>query len=84
MAHFRKKPDGRCRVQFTLDCELHRRYVACRNRAKKLRYSIEFGSDFEAWFAGEIQEVERQLDEMERGFQDGGNIKVSTEDHDEF
>jgi len=65
MAHIKRRPNRRYRVQFTLNFDLHERYESCRVKAKELRLIIDFSTDFEAWFNQQLDQIERQIAELE-------------------
>ena len=83
MAQVKRRPQRRRRVQFTLNDELGERYAVCRQRAKKLRLEINFRSDFEVWFAEQLQGIERQLDAIDDQFV-SRDKQICGEGRDEF
>ena len=65
MARITKKTIRRCRIQFTVDPELHKRYAAYFTRAKALYLNIDFSNDFEEWLKTQLDQIGKELDKIE-------------------
>ena len=65
MAHITQKNSRRYRVQFTMRRELHEMYEAHLARAEKLQLVIDFGLDFEDWFANQLDQIGQELERLE-------------------
>ena len=65
MAHITQKNSRRYRVQFTMRRELHEKYEAHLARAEKLQLVIDFGHDFEGWFANQLNQIGQELERLE-------------------
>lgn len=73
MAQLKKKVAKRCRIQFSMNFALFERYSICRNRAKKLGLLLDMSSDFEAWFAGQLEQIELKLEQLDSNEREGQN-----------
>jgi hypothetical protein len=74
MASITKKNNRRYRVQFTMRRELYETYHELLERASELRVVIDFVSDFETWFAGQLDQVRHELQTLEfKSVEDGGD-----------
>ena len=65
MARITQKNSRRYRVQFTMRRELHDKYEANLARAEKLQLVIDFGNDFEDWFANQLDQIGQELQRLE-------------------
>jgi hypothetical protein len=65
MARITQKTIRRCRIQFTVHPELHKRYAAYLTRAKALNLNIDFSHDFEEWLKTQLDQIGRELDNVE-------------------
>jgi len=64
MARITQKNSRRYRVQFTMRRELHEMYEAHLARAEKLQLVIDFGPDFEGWFANQLNQIGQDLQRL--------------------
>lgn len=65
MATIVEKNTRRYRVQFTMSRPLHQSYEGALERARKLGLVIDFSRDFEKWFANQLEQVSRELQQLE-------------------
>jgi len=65
MATISEKNTRRYRVQFSMSRSLYQQYEATMERANKLNVVIDFGRDFEKWFSNQLEQVARELQQME-------------------
>lgn len=65
MATISEKNTRRYRIQFTMHRELYEHYQTLQNRASELGVIIDFVSDFETWFAGQLDQVRHKLHDLE-------------------
>lgn len=65
MARITKKPIRRCRIQFTVHPELHKRYATYLTRAKTLYLNIDFSHDFEEWLKTQLDQIGKELNKVE-------------------
>jgi len=75
MASITEKNTRRYRVQFTMSRSLFQLYEANMARAANLHLIIDFSRDFEKWFSGQMEQVTRELQQLEAasGRQEGGD-----------
>ena len=78
MARITKKPIRRCRIQFTVHPELHKRYAAYLTRAKALYLNIDFSHDFEEWFKTQLDQIGKELGKVEIEQNSSENTHSST------
>jgi hypothetical protein len=81
MASITEKNSRRYRVQFTMSRSLYQVYEANMERAANLHVVIDFSKDFEKWFSGQMEQVSKELQQLESesGRQEGG---AHGNDHD--
>jgi len=65
MARITKKTIRRCRIQFTVDPNLHERYTAYLTQAKALCIQIDFSHDFEEWLKNQLEQIGQELSKIE-------------------
>lgn len=65
MATISEKNTRRYRVQFTITRTLHQAYESNLNRAKNLHVVIDFTRDFEKWFSNQLEQVSRELQQLD-------------------
>lgn len=65
MANITERSNKRNRVQFTVNCSLHKTYKGCLTQADQLKVTIDFCRDFERWFSGQLEQVSRDLDRLQ-------------------
>lgn len=65
MAIITEKNNKRYRVQFTAPRALHQKYEQCMAMAEKLGVLLDFSRDFEKWFSAQIDQVSRDLLEVQ-------------------
>jgi hypothetical protein len=65
MAVISEKNTRRYRVQFTMSRTLHQAYEASLERASSLNVVIDFSRDFEKWFSNQLEQVARELQQLE-------------------
>jgi|GEM_PF-1310747 len=65
MATIEEKNPRRFRVQFTMTRALHESYESSQERASRLNVVIDFSRDFQKWFAGQLEQVSRELQQLE-------------------
>lgn len=65
MAVITEKNTRRYRVQFTISRAIHQTYEASLERARKLGVVIDFTRDFEKFFANQLEQVARELQQLE-------------------
>jgi hypothetical protein len=65
MAFISEKCTRRYRMQFSMRRESYELYQALLCRASELGVVIDFASDFEIWFAGQLDQVRHELQTLE-------------------
>ncbi len=61
MAKITNKSTRRYRMQFTMSRESFELYQALLCRASELGLVVDFATDFESWFAGQLDQVRHEL-----------------------
>lgn len=61
MATILEKNSRRYRMQFSMRRELYEQYQTLLSRANEVGVVIDFSSDFETWFAGQLDQVRHEL-----------------------
>lgn len=77
MATLTEKVSRRYRVQFTISKQLHCTYTEYLKIADELKLTIDFGRDFDRWFAGQLEQVRRQLFDLTKE-QTPGHVPVDS------
>jgi len=65
MATISEKNTRRYRVQFSMSRALYQAYEANMDLANRLKVTIDFTRDFEKWFAVQLDQVARELQQLE-------------------
>ena len=65
MAFISEKSTRRYRMQFTMRRESYELYQALLCRASELGVAIDFASDFDTWFAGQLDQVRHELQTLD-------------------
>lgn len=65
MATILEKNTRRYRMQFSMRRELYEQYQTLLSRASEIGVVIDFTSDFDTWFAGQLDQVRQQLQTLE-------------------
>jgi hypothetical protein len=74
MATITQKNNRRYRIQFTMRSELYAHYQTVLSKASELGVVIDFSSDFEVWFAGQLDQIRHKLKTFElRSVEKGGD-----------
>jgi len=54
------------KVTFYLSETLYSQYKNIQKKAKELGYKVDFSNDFTSWFAGQLQEAKRALENIRK------------------
>ena len=65
MANIIERNKRRNRIQFTVGRGLYAQYEENQQRAKKLQVILDFSRDFERWLATQMEQVARDLRQLE-------------------
>ncbi len=65
MPTIKQKTQRRCRIQITVNRDLHMQYLAVKEHAKNLHADIDFSEDFEPWLLSQIEIAELELKKLE-------------------
>jgi hypothetical protein len=78
MAIIQDKNPHRNRVQFTISRLLHEQHQRCLELAGRLGVVIDFRRDFERWFRPQLEQVERDLNQLTAERQAVATIESTT------
>lgn len=65
MATILEKNTRRYRMQFSMRRELYEQYQTLLSRASEIGVVIDLSSDFDSWFAGQLDQVRQELQALE-------------------